>query len=346
MPSLEDADDEEYVVQGELMVAWRGLSVQSKEDDEMQRDNIFHTRCHVQNKVCSVIIDRGSCTNVASTTMVEKLEMKTIPMQAGHLLGRPWQFDRKVKHDGFTNKYSFVHNQRTVTFVPLTPSQVYEDQVRLQKESEQKKKSEKESEQKKRSEKESEQNKKSEQKEKCEKESEQKKESDKKQVTENLREKERKTNFYARASEVKRALFLNKPMIVLLYKEALFNTNQLDTSFPSSIVSLLQEFEDVFPQEIPKGLPPIRGIEHQIDFFPGATIPNRPACRSKPEETKELQKQVSELMEKGYVRESLSPCAIPVILVHNIMVKIRGRIFFEERGNDENQSTMAIHVAP
>ena len=93
-----------------------------------------------------------------------------VPMQAGHLLlGRPWQFDRKVQHDGFTNKYSFVHNQRTVTLVPLTPSQVYEDQVRLQKDSEQKKKSEKESEQKKKSEKESEQKK------KLEKESEQKK---------------------------------------------------------------------------------------------------------------------------------------------------------------------------
>ena len=135
------------------------------------------------------------------------------------------------------------------------------------------------------------------------------------QVNENLKEKERKTNFYARASEVKKALFLNKPMIVLLYKEALFNTNQLDTSLPSSIVSLLQEFEDVFLEEIPNGLPPIRGIEHQIDFVSGATIPNRPAYRSNPEETKELQKQVGELMKKGYVRDSLSPCAVPVILV-------------------------------
>ena len=79
----------------------------------------------------------------------------------------------------------------------------------------------------------------SEQKKKCEIESEQKKESNKKQVTENLRENERKTNFYARASEGKRALFLNKPMIVLLYKEALFNISQLDTSLPSSIISLL-----------------------------------------------------------------------------------------------------------
>ena len=44
----------------------------------MQRENIFHTRCHVQNKVCSVIIDGGSCTNVASTIMVEKLGLLTI----------------------------------------------------------------------------------------------------------------------------------------------------------------------------------------------------------------------------------------------------------------------------
>ena len=77
MPSLEDADDEEYAVQGELMVARRALSVQAKEDDEVQRENIFYTRCHVQNRVCSVIIDGGSFTNVVSTTLVEKLGMPT-----------------------------------------------------------------------------------------------------------------------------------------------------------------------------------------------------------------------------------------------------------------------------
>ncbi|KAH9669187.1 hypothetical protein KPL70_021684 [Citrus sinensis] len=49
-----------------------------------------------------------------------------------------------------------------------------------------------------------------------------------------------------------------------------------------------KDFDDVFPNEVPNGLPPIRGIEHQIDFVPGATIPNRPAYRSNPEETKEL----------------------------------------------------------
>jgi len=171
----EDEDDEEFAVHGELLVTRRALSVQIKEDEEDQRENIFHTRCHVQNKVCSMIIDGGSCTNVASTTLVEKLGLPTrkhprpykllwfndsaeakvnkqvlihfsigkyedevlcdvVPMQAGHiLLGRPWQFDRRVSHDGFTNKYSFVHNARSITLVPLTPSQVNEDQVRIKK---------------------------------------------------------------------------------------------------------------------------------------------------------------------------------------------------------------------
>ena len=55
------------------------------------------------------------------------------------------------------------------------------------------------------------------------------------------------------------------------------------------VKALLQDYEDVFPDEVPHGLLPLRGIEHQIDFVPEAPIPNRPAYRSNPEETKELQ---------------------------------------------------------
>ena len=71
----------------------------------------------------------------------------------------------------------------------------------------------------------------------------------------------------------------------------------------------------MFPNDVPNGLPPIRGIEHQIDFVPGSMIPNQPAYRSNPEEIKELQRQVEELLDKGHVRESMSPCAVPVLLV-------------------------------
>lgn len=40
---------------------------------EQQREDIFHTRYHVSNKVCNVIIIRGSCTNVVSIILVKKL---------------------------------------------------------------------------------------------------------------------------------------------------------------------------------------------------------------------------------------------------------------------------------
>ncbi|KAK1633014.1 hypothetical protein QYE76_007329 [Lolium multiflorum] len=77
----------------------------------------------------------------------------------------------------------------------------------------------------------------------------------------------------------------------------------------------MTEFGDVFPDEVPAGLPPLRGIEHQIDLIPRASLPNRVPYRTNPEETKEIQKQVQALLDKGYIRISLSPCVVPVILV-------------------------------
>ena len=106
----------------------------------------------------------------------------------------------------------------------------------------------------------------------------------------------------------------NQTLIVLLYKDTLLSANNI-TSLPSVISHLLQDYKDVFPEEIPAGLPPLRGIEHQIDLIPGAALQNRPPYRTNPEETKEIQRQVQALLDKGYVRESLSPCAVTVILV-------------------------------
>lgn len=42
-------------------------------DETAQRENIFHTKCAIQNKVCNLIIDGGSCANVARDYMVTKL---------------------------------------------------------------------------------------------------------------------------------------------------------------------------------------------------------------------------------------------------------------------------------
>ena len=56
---------------------------------------------------------------------------------------------------------------------------------------------------------------------------------------------------------------------------------------------IIQHFTGVFgcfPSETPAGLPPIRGIEHQIDLIPGASLPNRAPYRTNLEETKEIQR--------------------------------------------------------
>ena len=90
------------------------------------------------------------------------------------------------------------------------------------------------------------------------------------------------------------------------------DTNDL-TNIPPSLFSILQEFCYVFPDELRPGLLPLRGIEHRIDLIPGASLPNRAAYRTNPEETKEIEKQIQELLSKGMIRESLSPCVVPVI---------------------------------
>ena len=109
-------------------------------------------------------------------------------------------------------------------------------------------------------------------------------------------------------------------MFVLFYKEMLLNINDVDSSLPSVVFSLLQEFEYVFLEDDPSGFPP--------------------------EETKEIQCQVWEL---------ISPCIVHVLLepkndgswrmciyfraINNIMVKIQGRIFSRKGGggDDDNQ---------
>ena len=87
------------------------------------------------------------------------------------------------------------------------------------------------------------------------------------------------------------------------------------TNLPPSLLSLLKDFEDVFPQDVPPGLPPLRGIEQRIDLIPGAPLPNHALYRTNRDETKEIERQIQELLAIGHIRESLSPCAVPVILV-------------------------------
>jgi hypothetical protein len=49
-----------------------------KDDVNQQQENIFHTRCHIQNKVYSMIIDGGNYANIAGDTIVRKMNLSCI----------------------------------------------------------------------------------------------------------------------------------------------------------------------------------------------------------------------------------------------------------------------------
>jgi len=60
-----------------------------------------------------------------------------VPIHASYLLlGRPWWFDRKAKHDRCKNRYLLEKDGMTYTLAPLSPGQVFEDQLNLKKKSE------------------------------------------------------------------------------------------------------------------------------------------------------------------------------------------------------------------
>nr|KAJ0212617.1 hypothetical protein LSAT_V11C400209730 [Lactuca sativa] len=125
----------------------------------------------------------------------------------------------------------------------------------------------------------------------------------------------------ASKNEVEQVLNKGEEIFILVVKEGpkLETGNEANEEMNSKVGGLiaefLVEFHDVFPANLPPGLPPIRDIEHQINLIREASLPNKAAYRCNLEETKEMQKQINELMKKGYVRESLSPCVVPVLLV-------------------------------
>ena len=61
-------------------------------------------------------------------------------------------------------------------------------------------------------------------------------------------------------------------------------------------------------------LTPRRVISHQIDFVPGASLPNKESCKLTPDQNLQVARQVQELMDQGLIQKSISPCVVPVVL--------------------------------
>jgi hypothetical protein len=80
------------------------------------------------------------------------------------------------------------------------------------------------------------------------------------------KEKSRKGLLLAKKEDIKQAL-ASAGAVFMIWAKQLLQVEGLD--LPRQIKELLEEFKDVFPDELPKGLPPIRGIKHQIDLVSG-----------------------------------------------------------------------------
>ncbi|CAL9121046.1 unnamed protein product, partial [Musa textilis] len=264
-----------------------------------QRENIFHTRCTINGKVCSVIIDGGSCTNVASTNLVDKLKLPTTKHPQPYKLQWLNQGnDLKVTKRALIS-FSIGMNYRDQALCDVIPMDACHlllgrpwqyDMNAVH---------------------------------------------DGRKNTYSFRKEQKaitllplnpsliqrnqpgkgntgKESLFLNETRVERAISKQKNVFALLMVEKKIKMGQ---PIHPKMHCLWKDFADMFPEDLPPGLPPTRGIEHQIDLIPGAPLPNKPAYRCNPEETKELQRQVDELIDRGYVRESMSPCSVPALLV-------------------------------
>ena len=87
------------------------------------------------------------------------------------------------------------------------------------------------------------------------------------------------------------------------------------TEWTETRKQLLHEYRDVFPTDLPSGLPPTRSVDHRIELKPGSAPTNRPTYRMSPTELDEVKKQIDQLMESGFIRPSKSPFGAPLLLV-------------------------------
>jgi hypothetical protein len=89
--------------------------------------------------------------------------------------------------------------------------------------------------------------------------------------------------------------------------------NQLDAS-QGSEVPVVNEFPDVFPEELP-GIPPDRDIEFLIELMLGTAQIYRTPFRMTTPKLAELKEHIKELLEKGFIHPSSSPWGAPMICV-------------------------------
>ncbi|XP_062146790.1 uncharacterized protein LOC133854571 [Alnus glutinosa] len=293
-----DEDGDEDVLYGDsqetLVIRKSLLTPKGDSGDDWLRTNIFHTTCTVANKVCKMIIDSGSCENVVSNEAVQKLQLKTERHPKPYKLswlsnGSEVKVHRRclvsfsVGKKYFDNAWCDVVSMDTCHILLGRPWSYDRSVVH-----------------------------------------------DGRKNTYSLSIKGKKIVLALRRDEANpvpiadntNLLSMSRFLVAVELEDRVYALLPCENStvdetleLPPEVQQMLAEFSDLMPEDFPPGLPPMRNIQHQIDLIPGSILPNRPAFRLSPKEAEELQRQMVELLEQGYIRESISPCAVPALLV-------------------------------
>jgi hypothetical protein len=88
-----------------------------------------------------------------------------------------------------------------------------------------------------------------------------------------------------------------------------------DHSELSAAKRMIAQFKDVFPDELPVGLPPKRAVDHRIELLPASQPPSRPSYRMSAAEMDEVRKQLDDLLKHGFIQPSQSPFGAPILFV-------------------------------
>ena len=71
-------------------------------------------------------------------------------------------------------------------------------------------------------------------------------------------------------------------------------------------ILVVKDFSDVFLEELPS-IPPVREVDLSIEILPGIAPTSRAPYKMAPTELKELKIQLQELLDKRFIRPSVSP---------------------------------------
>jgi hypothetical protein len=120
--------------------------------------------------------------------------------------------------------------------------------------------------------------------------------------------------------KMKRLVNASKNFVLLMIKPKNDVENEAfqgcDEKLKSSLFEVVNQYDDMFKE--PKGLPPKRGIQHEIQLQQDCPLPNIGMYRMSVMENAEIKKQIQELLDKGVIVPSSSPCGSPIVLVPRI----------------------------